>query len=221
MRIWLFIFSLLALPSFADDDFGYILYAHKDTKVGVFPFKEDDAILLRPKIRSPKNKGKSDFTAVVDFKKVEQGEPKGKWLSGRIDFSKWRRPQPLSQQDPNTWTTEPAHTLPPAELPKEVCPSGEEDCKSIAGLIYEFHNSDLCDEINRAAELVDSRTVQLLKAWNQFIKRKSKGRCHIGPPGKDAGCEQLKRARDVDILARTTVFESEPVSPRCRRTKRS
>jgi hypothetical protein len=212
MRVWLMILSFLCFAARADDDFGYILYAHKPTKVGSVLFSQDDAILVRPKLAEIKLKGKADFTAVVDFKRINLGEPQSDWQRGRMDFSKWRRPQPLSQEDPNTWTTEPAHAPMKASLPKGICPSGDKGCKGIAQIIYEFHNSDLCDQINRTATLVDSRTIQLLKAWNDFIAQKSKGRCHVGPPGKNRECEKLKRARDVDILTRTAVFESEQLN---------
>jgi hypothetical protein len=170
-------------------------------------------------LQSIKRKKNGDLTAVVDFKKWDLGQPQGEWLKGRMDFSKWRRPQPISQEDPNTWTTEPAHASAPPELPKEVCAGGDKECKMIAGLIYEFHNSDLCDQINRTAAIAESRTIQLLKAWDAFIKQKSKGKCRVGPPGKSVFCERLKRARDVDILTRTTVFESEPLNTRLAKDK--
>jgi len=213
MSKWLLLaFACFHFHAFADDDFGYILYAHKPTVVGSVSFHEDDAILVKPRLQSVKRKGRSGFTAVVDFKRIDLGQPKGNWLHGRMDFSKWERPTPLSQKDPNIFTTEPAHSEPSAELQKEICPAGEPGCKAIAQLIYEFHNSDLCDSINRTAAIAESRTIQLLNAWNAFISQKSKGKCRTGPPGRDTACEQLKRAREVDILGRTAIFESEPAN---------
>src|SRR4051812_3225475 len=120
MRTYVLFLTLFVSNAFADD-FGYIFYAHAKNKVGAVTFEKDDAIVVRTKIKDIKRKG-SEFTAIVDFKRMDMGEPKGQWLSGRIDFSQWKRPVPLSQQDPTSWTTEPAHSQPPSEVPREVCP---------------------------------------------------------------------------------------------------
>lgn len=208
----LLIFVFFSVIARADDDFGYILYAQKPNQVGSVLFKADDAIFVKTSLKSVKRKRRGGFTAIVDFKRADLGQPKGEWQQGRMDFSKWKRPTPLSQQDPAIWTTEPAHSQEMGELPKELCPSGDARCKDVARLIYEFHNNELCDQVNRTAAIAESRTVQLLKSWNAFIKEKSKGKCRVGPPAKNKLCEQLKRARDVDILARTAIFESEPAA---------
>lgn len=213
MRTWVFLaLAFFNFAATADDDFGYILYARKPTFIGSVSFHDDDAVLVKPRLQAVKRKGRNGFTAVVDFKRVDLGQPKGEWLHGRMDFSKWERPTPLAQKDPNIFTTEPAHSGSENEMPAEICASGDMNCKAVAALIYQFHNSDLCDSINRTAAIADSRTLQLLNAWNAFIQQKSNGRCRVGPPGKDAKCEQLKRAREVDILARTAIFESEPAA---------
>ncbi len=233
---WAGLFIALGVQA-STDDLGYIYYAKSDLTIGAVQLHKDDAILINPKLNPDYGRVAPDlrgsFAAKVDFKVMENGKPKGDWRNGWVYFENLKRSQPISQMDSSQWTTEPSQArfldgLNKVNLPPEPrCPlifisdkakpptnpfaasCPDVDCLAVTEMISEFHNSELCDRINRAAGPGVSRRDQLLESWAEFIKNKSGGTCSPGPGGQNGLCNQLNRARDTDILARTAIFEAE------------
>lgn len=82
---------------------------------------------------------------------------------------------------------------------KSECCTPEKTDISIETLVKEFHNSPYCTHIETVR---GKRKKQLLENWNVFIKEKSKTRPELEP--------SLKKAMEVDIAARTALYESNP-----------
>lgn len=220
---------------------GYIFFAREPIQIGETTFAKGDGIVVAPEIANPSElTGAKGFSADARFMRLDGGRPTGEWRSGRMDFAKLNRFAPIGKQDSSAWTVEPPQMTglarlvagPPGQhgdqrcdflqrqtLADQACGEGRSDCREIADLAFEFHNSSHCDEINRHARGEPSRTEQLLAGWQAFIDKKSGGTCHPGPPGPNPLCNRLNRARDVDILTRTAVFEADGTNTNLARNK--
>lgn len=207
---------------------GYVLYLKTDLRVGDLELKKDDAIVVRPKLLQVKDDGKK-ASMEAEFRVLKNGTPLDPVLRGWFEFDQLTRRAPLSPSNDarREWTVEPSKT-PPVPLPRPRPPeapprtpiqgvarlaSAEARVTDPVALIAEFHDSAGCADVNATADAAGvSRRTQFLKAWDDFIAEKAGRRC--ARSAKDETCAPLNKARAIDILTRTAVFEVEPPSRR-------
>lgn len=207
---------------------GYLLYLKSDQKLGDIELKKNDAIAVRPKLLQIKDEGRR-FSAEIEFRVMKNGLPMEPLLKSWVDIDALSRTKPLSRTNTADWTMEPAKVptvpLPPprppivcennvctvkADAPLDpLCPDENPTCLKAIELIRAFHDSALCSAVNAQVDTNgDSRRVLFLKAWDDFITAKAGHHCERS--STDEACLAPNRARELDILTRTAVFEAEP-----------